>query len=120
MCANLAHPIDDDEIYTPTHNALSGQTVSSMYKLKDIDNHDGAFFIFGDLSVKVEGNFRLKLSLFEITSTGAVCLQHLFTGPFTVYATKKFPGMLDSTFLSRSFSDQGARIRIRKENRAQV
>lgn len=39
MCANLAHPSDDNEIYTPTHNALSGQTVSSMYKLKDIDNH---------------------------------------------------------------------------------
>ncbi|KAL9540633.1 hypothetical protein MBANPS3_009568 [Mucor bainieri] len=120
MCANLAHPSDDKEIYTPTHNALSGQTVSSMYKLKDIDNHDGAFFIFGDLSVKVEGSFRLKLSLFEITNTGAVCLQSIFTGPFVVYPTKKFPGMLDSTFLSRSFSDQGARIRIRKENRAQV
>lgn len=82
---------------------------------------DGAFFIFGDVSVKVEGNFRLKLSLFEITSTGAVCLnKHVFTSPFTVYPTKKFPGMLDSTFLSRSFSDQGARIRIRKDNRAQV
>ncbi|GAN01677.1 VosA [Mucor ambiguus] len=120
MCANLAHPSDDSEIYTPTHNALSGQTVSSMYKLKDIDNHDGAFFVFGDLSVKVEGSFRLKLSLFEITTTGAVCLQSIFTGPFMVYPTKKFPGMLDSTFLSRSFSDQGARIRIRKENRAQV
>ena len=39
MCANLAHPTDDDEIYTPNHNALSGQTVSSMYKLKDIDNN---------------------------------------------------------------------------------
>lgn len=39
MCANLAHPTDDNEIYTPTHNALSGQTVSSMYKLKDINNH---------------------------------------------------------------------------------
>ncbi|CAO0791005.1 unnamed protein product [Mucor circinelloides] len=120
MCANLAHPSDDNEIYTPTHNALSGQTVSSMYKLKDIDNHDGAFFIFGDLSVKVEGSFRLKLSLFEITTTGAVCLQSIFTSPFVVYPAKKFPGMLDSTFLSRSFSDQGARIRIRKENRAQV
>lgn len=81
---------------------------------------DGAFFIFGDLSVKVEGSFRLKLSLFEITTTGAVCLQSVFTDPFIVYPTKKFPGMLDSTFLSRSFSDQGARIRIRKENRAQV
>lgn len=43
MCANLAHPIDDEEIYTPTHNALSGQTVSSMYKLKDIDNHGNYF-----------------------------------------------------------------------------
>ncbi|KAI9481682.1 MAG: velvet factor [Benjaminiella poitrasii] len=120
MCANLAHPMDDNEIYTPTHNALSGQTVSSMYKLKDIDNYDGAFFIFGDLSVKVEGSYRLKLSLFEITTTGSVCLQSIFTEPFVVYPTKKFPGMLDSTFLSRSFSDQGARIRIRKENRAQM
>lgn len=118
MCANLAHPTDDNEIYTPTHNALSGQTVSSMYKLKDINNQDGAFFIFGDLSVKVEGAFRLKLTLFEITSTGSVCLQSIFTSPFVVYPTKKFPGMLESTFLSRSFSDQGARIRIRKENRS--
>jgi hypothetical protein len=25
------------------------------------------FFIFGDLSVKVEGSYRLKLSLFQIT-----------------------------------------------------
>lgn len=38
MCANLAHPYNDDEIYTPNHNALCGQTVSSMYRLKDIDN----------------------------------------------------------------------------------
>ncbi|KAI8974450.1 velvet factor-domain-containing protein [Pilobolus umbonatus] len=120
MCANLAHSMDNNEIYTPTHYALSGQTVSSMYKLKDIDNHDGAFFIFGDLSVKIEGTFRLKLSLFEITMTGAVCIDHLFTSPFQVYTTRKFPGMLDSTFLSRAFSDQGARIRLRKENRAQM
>ena len=38
MCSNLCHPTEDDEIYTPTHNALSGQTVSSMFKLNDIDN----------------------------------------------------------------------------------
>jgi hypothetical protein len=38
MCANLVHPTNDTEIYTPTHNALSGQTSSSMYKLKDVDN----------------------------------------------------------------------------------
>ncbi|KAF7722714.1 hypothetical protein EC973_002840, partial [Apophysomyces ossiformis] len=119
MCANLAHPSNDNEVYTPNHNALSGQTVSSMYKLKDIDNHDGAFFIFGDLSVKVEGHFRLKFTLFEITTTGAVSLKSIFSDVFTVYSSRTYPGMLDSTFLSRSFSDQGARIRIRKEQRAQ-
>ncbi|KAI7859183.1 velvet factor [Circinella umbellata] len=120
MCANLAHPTDDDEIYTPNHNALSGQTVSSMYKLKDIDNNDRGFFVLGDLSVKVEGQFRLKLTLFKITLNGAVSLKSIFTDVFTVYSAKSFPGVLDSTFLSRSFSDQGARIRIRKEHRNQM
>ncbi|KAI9270779.1 velvet factor [Phascolomyces articulosus] len=120
VCANLAHPTNDDEIYTPNHNALSGQTVSSMYKLKDIDNNDGGFFVLGDLSVKVEGHFRLKLTLFEITLNGAVSLKSIFTDVFTVYSAKSFPGVLDSTFLSRSFSDQGARIRIRKEHRNQM
>jgi hypothetical protein len=27
---------------------------------------DGGFFVFGDLSVKIEGNFRLKFTLFEM------------------------------------------------------
>jgi hypothetical protein len=35
----------------------------------------------------------------------------------TVYAAKNFPGMSESTFLSRSFGDQGVRLRIRKEPR---
>ncbi|CAO3696523.1 unnamed protein product [Rhizopus stolonifer] len=120
MCSNLCHPTNDEEIYTPTHNALSGQTVSSIFKLNDIDNQINAFFIFGDLSVKVEGKYRLKLTLFQITDSGSVCLSSLFTMPFTVYSTKSFPGALDSTFLSKSFSDQGARIKIRKDNRAQA
>ncbi|KAG1448159.1 hypothetical protein G6F46_011304 [Rhizopus delemar] len=116
---NLCHPTDDEEIYTPTHNALSGQTVSSMYRLSDIDDQSNAFFIFGDLSVKIEGKYRLKFSLFQITETGAVCLSSVFSHPFTVYPIKNFPGTLDSTFLSKSFSDQGARIKIRKDNHSQ-
>jgi hypothetical protein len=27
---------------------------------------DGGFFVFGDLSVKIEGDFRLKFTLFEM------------------------------------------------------
>lgn len=34
-----------------------------------------------------------------------------------MYAAKNFPGMAESTFLSRSFGDQGVRLRIRKEPR---
>lgn len=34
-----------------------------------------------------------------------------------VYPAKNFPGMAESTFLSRSFGDQGVRLRIRKEPR---
>jgi hypothetical protein len=46
MCANLVHPEDDNEIYTPTHNALSGQIVSSMYKLKDVNDLGNLILLF--------------------------------------------------------------------------
>ncbi|KAI9789248.1 MAG: hypothetical protein M1816_006257 [Peltula sp. TS41687] len=37
--------------------------------------------------------------------------------PFNVFPAKAFPGMSESTFISRSFGDQGVRLRIRKEPR---
>jgi hypothetical protein len=50
-----------------------------------------------------------------------VCfLLSITSGVFQVYNAKQFPGMLDSTFISRSFSDQGVRIRIRKEHRIKM
>lgn len=36
--------------------------------------------------------------------------------PWTAYSSKTFPGICESTFLSRCFSDQGVRIRIRKDH----
>ncbi|CAO3580349.1 unnamed protein product [Absidia cylindrospora] len=41
----------------------------------------------------------------------------ILSDQFIVYSAKKFPGMEESTFLSRSFADQGLKIRIRKELR---
>ena len=35
----------------------------------------------------------------------------------TAYAHKDFPGMLESTFLTRSFGDQGVKLKTRKEPR---
>ena len=84
MCTNLYNAAHD----TPSPNqALAGTLVSSLHRLKDIDNSglsslvpplsfpfpnseqilpDGGFFVFGDLSVKIEGHFRLRFSLFEM------------------------------------------------------
>ncbi|KAI9331907.1 velvet factor [Pilaira anomala] len=120
MCVSLVNATTHEEIINPAHNTLSGQSSSSMYKLKDINNHDGGFFVFGDVSVKLEGQFRLKFSMFEISKLGATNLKSIYSNVFQVYPSKSFPGMLESTFLSRSFSDQGVRIRIRKEHRVQM
>ena len=34
--------------------------------IADVLVADGGFFVFGDLSVKVEGEYRLRFSLFEM------------------------------------------------------
>ncbi|KAI8093082.1 velvet factor-domain-containing protein [Halteromyces radiatus] len=115
MCANLTHPENDNDIYTPNHNALSGQIVSSLYKLRNDQNQVGGYFLFGDISVKVSGIFRLKMSLFELTSQGAVYLSSLFSKPFTVYSAKEYPGILEPTALSRLFYSQGAKLRLPKD-----
>lgn len=46
----------------------TGSVVSSLYHLKDSENgnEDAGFFVFPDLSVRTEGSYRLKLSLFEV------------------------------------------------------
>ncbi|KAI9838320.1 MAG: hypothetical protein M1819_005588 [Sarea resinae] len=117
MCCNLYDAHQDRPASVAPQTALAGTLVSSLHRLKDIDNSDGGFFVFGDLSVKVEGEFRLRFSLFEMLKSEVVHIKSIISEPFTVYAPKNFPGMSESTFLSRSFGDQGVRLRIRKEPR---
>lgn len=45
----------------------------------------------------------------------APCLAHVFSKPFKVYSAKKFPGVAESTGLSKKFADQGIKISIRKD-----
>jgi hypothetical protein len=102
--------------------SLTGSLVSSLHRLKDTNNKDGGFFIFGDISVKVTGEFRLRFSLFEFQDQGCM-VQHLSTinsAKFHVVTTKDFKGMEESTYLSRQFSDQGVRLRLRKEPRGMM
>ncbi|KAF9167870.1 hypothetical protein BGX20_011465, partial [Mortierella sp. AD010] len=117
MCCNVVHADDPHgEIVAPAHRALAGTVVSSLNRLKDVDNSDGGFFVFGDMSVRIEGRFCLRFTLFELIEGQVVHVMTTLSNPMTVHTSKTFPGMSESTFLSRSFSDQGVRIRIRKDH----
>jgi len=107
----------DPRIYGTPGNALAGTTVSSLHRLK-YENEEGAYFIFGDLSCKSEGRFRLEFTLFEIRRESCFHVTSVQSDPFTVYSSKEWPGMSESTALTRSFSEQGVRLRLRKEPRA--
>lgn len=104
----------------PKENDLVGTVVSSLYSLKDTDNTQGGFFVFGDLSVRKEGTYRLEFILYELKLQDKECwmLTRTTSDPFVVYAHKLFPGIEESTFLTRSFSDQGVRLRLRKDSRS--
>lgn len=109
---------EDTPVSCQNGNPLFGTQVSSLHKLKDTNNQDGGFFVFGDLSVKVEGKFRLKFTLYEVSNGEVSQLGEITSRVFEVYSPKVFPGMEESTFLTRSFSDQGVRLRLRKDSRS--
>ena len=78
----LAAALQGDETDNSAQSALAGTLVSSLHRLKDVDNSgtfsivitslyvltlaDGGFFVFPDVSVRLEGEFRLRFSLFEM------------------------------------------------------
>lgn len=101
-----------------------------------------AYFIFSDLSVRHEGWFRLRFTLLEQVklpedadperplavgqdpSSAAARIQkgmtnrmEVVSAPFQVYSAKKFPGLSESTELSRCVAEQGCRVRIRRDVR---
>lgn len=120
MVADLWKADRDERCGDHGASNLYGGLCSSLHRLKDVDNKDGAFFIFGDISVKVTGTFRLHFSLYDLQTTeqAAVFLGSIATKPFKVMPPKDFQGLEESTYLSRAFSDQGVRLRLRKEPRA--
>ena len=73
-----------EDVNSASETALVGVLVSSLHRLKDTNTagelnadiektlltsirSDGGFFVFPDVSVRVEGMFRLRFNLFEIT-----------------------------------------------------
>jgi hypothetical protein len=114
----------------PNPPILTGVPASGMAYL---DRPAAAgYFIFPDLSVRHEGQYRLSFSLFETTKeekdfdlepadgqlpAGVDWRMEIKTAPFDVYSAKKFPGLMESTPLSKEVADQGCRVRIRRDVR---
>ncbi|OLY85342.1 hypothetical protein AYI68_g470 [Smittium mucronatum] len=96
---------------------ITGSSVSSLSFLRDDTGKDGAFFVFPDLSVRCEGVYKLKFLLFEIVGSTVYFCKSAISSKFTVYSAKKFPGMDESTPLTRLFAEQGLKIRVRKEQK---
>jgi hypothetical protein len=68
MYAMLADADTDEELHLLQDGKTrytTGSCVSCLYHLKDIDGSHQGFFVFPDLSIRVEGRYRLKLCLFE-------------------------------------------------------
>lgn len=105
-----------------TRNLIGSLTVNA-FKLHDPVGKLGFWFILQDLSVRTEGIFRLKMNFVDVgngqgngLNTGkAPVLATVFSEPFQVYSAKKFPGVIESTPLSKTFASQGIKIPIRKD-----
>ncbi|KAJ1968457.1 hypothetical protein IWQ62_001233 [Dispira parvispora] len=102
---------------------LIGSPSTSACKLYDTENNLGVYFIFQDLSIRTEGNFTLRFSFMDLgtadnqLNVGQDYVRHFtFSDVFTVYSAKKFPGMIESTPLSKCFVKQGIKISVRKES----
>jgi len=99
---------------------LTGAMVSSAHMAVDAQEDLGIFFVFPDLCVKTEGTFRIKFSLLKLGNGNNMATitypkTETFSDSFKVYSARKFPGMLDTTPLSRRLAEQGVKIPVRKD-----
>jgi hypothetical protein len=108
----------DEPVDVSGESSLCGTLVSSLNRLRDTHNKEGGFFVFGDISIKIAGTFRLHFTVheFQDEATNVYCLAQTISKPFKVHHPKDFRGLMESTSLSRTFGDQGVRLRIRKAN----
>lgn len=102
---------------------LTGTTASSLHRVKGFDNQDIAIFVFPDLTIKAEGTYRLHFVLMVMEESPEadvgtwLSITDCYSTEFTVHSARAYPGMAESTPLTRSFADQGVRLRLRKDSR---
>lgn len=126
----FAQPRNMPSVNNDKKDVLAGQIVAagSPYERP----HAAQYFIFPDLSVRHEGKYHLEFMLYEHAKspgdesrpdgqlhavTSPCGLMSINSRVFDVYSAKRFPGLTESTALSRILAEQGSRIRIRRDVR---
>ncbi|KAJ2515874.1 hypothetical protein H4217_004922, partial [Coemansia sp. RSA 1939] len=101
-------------------NNLLGEYSASSSIVEDENGERGCFFVFPNLSIRLEGRYRLRFMLIKLPNMHdehqpmlPTCIDTMFSEPFDVYSIKTFPGMIESTPLSRALAQQGLKIPIR-------
>jgi Velvet factor len=115
-------PVQPEEKHV---RVMMGNIFANAKHLNDEKEVPGYFYIFPDLSIRVEGRYRLKFDLLRVVlpppspdSPGVnQVIAEVLSDVFTVYAAKKFPCMKESTALTRAFARQGVKISVRNEQR---
>jgi hypothetical protein len=132
-----ARPMAHGRVQTPAATSppvLTGVPVSACCYL-DRPTPAG-YFLFPDLSVRHEGRYKLIFRLYERNKDAQdlnpvdqgdnmededglffTFLNEVRSQAFTVFSAKKFPGLAESTPLSRTVAEQGCRVRIRRDVR---
>ncbi|KAI8071034.1 velvet factor-domain-containing protein [Gongronella butleri] len=105
-----------------TISNIVGMLTSSAFHLANEHGDQGVYFVFHDLTVRTEGTYRLKFMFIDLAAgeplTMSTRVQNVvYSDTFTIYSAKKFPGLLESTELSKIFSRQGIKIAIRNDAR---
>ncbi|KZO91671.1 hypothetical protein CALVIDRAFT_530627 [Calocera viscosa TUFC12733] len=108
---------------------LFGCTVVNAVQIKDLENHPCSVFVFGDISVRTEGQLKGRsrtgdLIVFQFSSINSkdiipICAE-TWSSPFVVVGTKEFPGLTASTPLTRHLSNYGIPVNWRGMGRSQA
>lgn len=126
-----AHPHNSQttQCHIPQYSALTGCPVSSANYL-DLP-HPAIFFVFPDLLIRHAGKYKLCFNLYEnikhfddqdesradlgsVLEAESYWRLELKSTTFTVPSAERFPGLAESTSLSRIIAEQGCRMRVRR------
>ncbi len=140
-----ARPIAQGRVPSTAQASFPVLTGTPVAGIAYLDRPDLAgYFVFPDLSVRHEGKYRLSFNLYEEvkdlkdadaepagTSSEVAEVKHapmapqnhvhyrleVKSMPFSVFSAKRFPGLTESTNISRIVAEQGCRVRIRRDVR---